>query len=359
MVYTPTDTFTNVFFVFVSSDTCVWPGDANHDKTVKINDLLNVGLAYGDTGAKRQNASSAWVGQACADWSKRFKSGLDHKHADCNGDGKVDTADIRPIVLNYGQTHLKAAGGSTGNSSDPALSLSITQDSVGTSDTLHIGMNLGTSAKPLTSIYGLTFSISYDPSLSTGAKSIKADLSKCWLGTPNKDLIYLVQDDSVNGLISVGISRTDQKSISGYGSLGILSIITPDDVAGKREVKKELVFGIEDITAIDALESDVPLYLTGDSVKIFDYKSGINGYGSDGNKILIYPNPANTVLHVDAGKSEITKIEVSNILGGTVATQMISHGSQADFDVTAMRSGIYFINITTTSGQIKSRFVKQ
>jgi len=340
--------------IFVDSS-CVWPGDANGDKTANTSDVLSIGIAYHDTGFARTDTTTVWYGHPCKDWGKSFTSGANHKHADCNGDGVVDSLDLAAISLNYGKTHSKTSGANAGNPADPALSLNISKDSVGTTDTVLINMNLGTFAKPLNDIYGVCFSITYDPA---NTSSIASNLSKCWMGTPGKDLIYLIHNDPSNGMIDIGISRTDQKAVSGYGTLGVLSIIMPENVGGKRRISKMLQFGLVNVKAINAQEANIPLYAMSDSVLLYGY-TGIAPVSNIDNQVRIFPNPARTVLHLYAGNNLISEIFVTNILGERVLTQKTTACNQTDLHVESLVPGMYFIEILTNKGLIKTRFLKE
>jgi hypothetical protein len=177
------------------------------------------------------------------------------------------------------------------------------------------------------------------------------------MGTPNKNFIYLLHNDSINGILDIGLSRTDHTNVSGYGSIGVLTIILPDNVGGKREVTNELHFNIENVKAIDFAETDISLYSSGDSILFYGY-NGIESIMSDPNQIRIFPNPANSVLHLDAGKDLISEITVSNILGEKVLTQKYTYLPQADLNVAHLAPGAYFIDIQTANGIAKSRFIK-
>ncbi len=98
-----------LFSIYVVPDTSegVWPGDTDYDGVAMIFDVLPIGLAYGETGPARSNASTVWVEQPAGNWATQFFTGLNHKHADANGDGLIDSADVDVVFLNYGQTHQK------------------------------------------------------------------------------------------------------------------------------------------------------------------------------------------------------------------------------------------------------------
>ncbi|MEI9479193.1 MAG: dockerin type I domain-containing protein [Deltaproteobacteria bacterium] len=85
----------------VSVGTKVWPGDANNDGTVNINDASRIFLYWGKTGPMRTNASNQWREEVCPNsWSP-----AEAVYADCNGDGVVNVTDLSVILLNWGKTH--------------------------------------------------------------------------------------------------------------------------------------------------------------------------------------------------------------------------------------------------------------
>ena len=152
--------------------------------------------------------------------------------------------------------------------------------------------------------------------------------------------------------------RTDHNNISGYGPIGALNIILPDNVGGKKEVKTELRFGIENVKAINFSETDISLYSLGDSVLFYGYKNSIESVNNSMNHINIYPNPTHSVLHLDAGKDFISEISVTNILGEKVLSQKCTRLQQMDLNIENLSQGTYFIDIQTDNGIARSRFVK-
>src|SRR6185295_456174 len=77
----------------------VWPGDCNYDLTVDNTDFLYLGLAWNDTGSIRVGATINYTAQPATDWVNSFSSGVNHKHADTNGDGVVDANDATAVSL--------------------------------------------------------------------------------------------------------------------------------------------------------------------------------------------------------------------------------------------------------------------
>ena len=86
---------------------CVWPGDTNYDGIVNYLDWIPINndhLAV-SKGPERENASLDWVGQLCEDWDTKPDYGVNDKHSDTNGDGKVDRFDYEAVWVNYNRTN--------------------------------------------------------------------------------------------------------------------------------------------------------------------------------------------------------------------------------------------------------------
>lgn len=84
----------------------VWPGDANNDGIVNINDVSTVALylGYGPNknnfrSFQRLNPSTNWFPQLCLAWDS-----LATTYADCDGDGEITINDMLIIPLNFGKT---------------------------------------------------------------------------------------------------------------------------------------------------------------------------------------------------------------------------------------------------------------
>ncbi len=99
-------------------DDCIYPGNttATHQQQatqlqgvdeVNVEDVLIIGLGYGMTGATRTNASLDFTAQPCEDWAGNLTAdstySINPKHADCNGDGIIDSVDLVAIRVNYGK----------------------------------------------------------------------------------------------------------------------------------------------------------------------------------------------------------------------------------------------------------------
>ena len=352
-----TDTTTYIYGITVTTTTCVWPGDANGDGIADNNDILAIGVAYADTGAKRAGASLTWTGQPCDDWANSFKSGVNHKNADCNGDGVVDSTDMKAVSLNYGDKHSKAGSGN-GSPSDPPLSVSFSKDSSSAGDTLSATISLGTDSNQVFDAYGLAFSVHYS-AIDIKAGKLKMDFSNCWMGTPGKNLITFVYNDSTNDALRIGITRIDHKNVTGYGELGKINIVMQDNVGGKTLNHTKVYLAVSDVNAISYNESTIPLYATSDSMKFSYYHlTGINNLLPD-NSIQLYPNPVSQSMTLDAGYQLISEIRILNILGEQVYANKTAGLNKVEIPASQLPAGVYSITITTKNGSMTKSFMKE
>jgi len=345
--------------ITISDSLNVWPGDANNDGKVDINDLLSVGVGYSKIGPARTNAINNWTAQPCNDWSSSFKNGINEKFADCNGNGTIDSNDVSIIALNFSKPHYKAFSPATGNPSDPPLTVKFSQDSVQAGDSVTAIISLGSSSIKASNIYGVTLSVNYG-SYMLAPKSISTNFAKSWLGTIHKDMVALIVNDSSNSIIHIGLTRIDHNNMSGAGEIGKVSIYMPDNVVGKREVKQYFNMQILDYKSISANEDTISLNPIGDSAVVYEYKTaGIAADGIYNSLINVYPNPAKNKINIKSDNSLINRIAITDIMGKTVYTFVNDGTLEITVPVSTLSSGVYFIDVVTNNGTTRSRFIKE
>jgi hypothetical protein len=72
-------------------------------------------------------------------------------------------------------------------------------------------------------------------------------------------------------------------------------------------------------------------------------------------QFAVYPNPTDNYIHIDSGNEKILNIEVADLVGKVILKQTEVGNT---INVAALLSGIYLLNITTTSGKISQRILK-
>ena len=345
--------------IFADS-TCVWPGDANNDKVADTNDVLQIGIAYGEKGAKRANASTNWEGQYCANWAKNFSNGANHKHADCNGDGVVDSNDVKVVHFNYGDTHMKTGANNTGSPSDPPFSISYLNASYNPGDTVTGFISLGTKANAMINIYGLETSFDFDPAY-VDTNTLKINFYKSWFGTPGSDLIGFSYPEYAGGKVLLAITRINHVNQSGYGTIGTVNFIIPQNAPGNKSVKAG--FGPSKIISFD--ETILPVFLPADTFAV-NTTTEIQSIGNMHINLMVAPNPfaSAIIISYSLGKSQNVQLTVTDITGKQIAilADENQNAGQHTYSLDAakynMPAGIYFLRIIAGNDATETKIVR-
>lgn len=325
---------------------CVWPGDADDDGIANNNDLLAIGLVYAATGSSRANASLTWSSQSAGLWADSLPSGVNAVYADTDGNGLVNDDDTLAISLNYGLTHNKSTG-TKGGPGDPPLLILPTVDSTQVGDTLLLPIVLGLDTLTADSIYGLAFTITYDPALvDSGNTSIQYS---GWLGTYGTDLIGIQKDDYSNGFIDVALSRTDLQPMSGYGGIANLSIVMIDDIAGKTDLAETLTFDITNVRVIrpDGTEQAVDAQ-PATIVLTQEVALGLNpGLGTT---LKVYPQPAREALFIEMGEAQDWNATLYSLSGQALRALNSRRRTRETMSLHGLAPGLYLLRIQNAQG---------
>ncbi|NDJ00017.1 T9SS type A sorting domain-containing protein [Flavobacterium sp. LaA7.5] len=72
------------------------------------------------------------------------------------------------------------------------------------------------------------------------------------------------------------------------------------------------------------------------------------------NTVLIYPNPVNNILYINTKADEVLSVTVYDLNGRNC---LVAEGTA--INVEALKAGLYFVNITTESGNATCKLIKQ
>jgi len=227
--------------ITITSGIIVWPGDTNNDKIVNQADVLPLGVHWNQTGPKRPNASSAWIGQPAISWSP-----IAATYADANGDGVVNQADVLPIGVNFGRTHTTLYP--LAETGDESTLLSKTN--AATISTTFTGntnpgqdFDLDVVVNEVTGLFGVSFELLYSPATLLDPQATSAG---SFMGN---DPIFFDNTDKAAGKISVGVSRkAGQTGVTGAGVVAKIKMrVSSQAVRGQA-----ITFTLQNVTANDA-----------------------------------------------------------------------------------------------------------
>ncbi|MCB9284201.1 MAG: T9SS type A sorting domain-containing protein [Lewinellaceae bacterium] len=327
----------------------VWPGDANSDNIANNIDLLNLGMAFGATGPERAQTSIAWEPWPSANWMASFPNGVNYKHADCDGSGNIDATDQSAIELNYNETHgapLPVVY-SDGNLEDPPLYADLPEQGVlGPGDAFEIPIILGTHELQVDNIYGIAFTLHFDPDL-IDPSSVNLEYPVSWMGAPGVNAIVLDKKFVEEGVIEVALSRIDGNNVSGFGPImAFIGII--DDVLGKHEMKIEFT----KVRAIMSNDAIVDLQFPEETVVITSAKEIV----PQTEGITVFPNPTNNEIRWMLNSVHQTEYAAIIDVNGRVLDEQYS--AHTSLPVSELPAGMYWLKVQAGDQVYISRFVK-
>lgn len=323
----------------------VWPGDANSDNIANNLDVLYVGLVNGFDGPERDEMDIEWYNHAASDWDTIFPiSEVNIKHADANGDGKINAVDLEAVNENYGLTHGPVDfQPNIGTFEDPPLFVDL-PTYLQPGSLVDADVELGSAQFPVDDMYGIAFTIVYPDNIFEGDPVFEPDNS--WLGVPNINMYTLHQAQAGLNEVDITLVRNDQNNASGYGRIGnFIGVI--DDVLGLQQI----TITIKDVRAIRNDEFEIPIYLPINSTII---SSNVELPAQE--NIQVYPNPTNRVINIKTDKpADIISIELLNLNGVRMYWQE-DYSNQVQIE--EFDNGVYFLRIQTQTGLYQTRIMK-
>lgn len=339
------------------ADLIVWPGNANDNALVNHFDLLPIGLAYGAAGPQRPNANLSWAAQGAPGWQQATPNSLiNYAFIDTDGNGVIDASDTLALAQNWG---LQPTAGLLAEQDKqlPAVANTLGTTIYVKPDTLALGqpatlqIMLGDIDNPALDVYGLAFSIIYDPD-AVVAGSVYATFAESWLRQPGGDLIAVAREDNGNHRIDIAISRIDGLNTSGNGPVGQLHL-TIEDVIFMRQDNYEMSFSIENVQLINASEEEI-LLVPATTTSVIGTVTSAYQPELD-QQIKVFPSPTSDKLWIQANGTEVQQVILYNSSG-----QVFERWNQPASVLALGRlpAGLYRLAVITDKGVVRKSVVK-
>ncbi|MEM9983584.1 MAG: T9SS type A sorting domain-containing protein [Bacteroidota bacterium] len=333
----------------------VYPGDVNYDQVANVWDVLPIGVAYGQTGPSRPNASLNWAGQTSLGWGDSLANGLDLKHADCDGNGIIDANDTLAILQNYQSTHTAIGPKNLTNGVPLYMDMPSTQFP---GDTLTIPIMLGNLDTITSNLYGLAFSIDYDSSL-IAPNSLSLQFANSWIGTDDQDMLSLYHDDFAQSKVEVGMVRTDGIEVSGYGQIATIIVVLDDDIA-KRSIPFEMQWAAVDLIHYD--ESPIEVSPVDAAAEVDTSNSTTTNISQDPllTGFQVYPNPADQNLNLKLeGLRSDAAVQLIDFAGRVQKTaRLTSSQQQSSLDISELPAGMYLLQIRLNDQRVLHKKIR-
>lgn len=301
----------------------VWPGDVNNDGIVNQIDHWAVGLAYGQNGPARPNASFEWIGQPAIDWNGTitFIAEFNLKYADCNGTGQINVDDTGPIYVNWGLTHpLQPITYAFPERAIPAA-VEATQSATEATFLL----NMGDEQRRLVNAYGLGLELQFDPNL---VSSLSIGTNNSVLGQAGDDLLVLEKMDYTAGRGYISLVRNDQQGIHAFGEVGRLHAVCPSGDCGTIR-----------LTNRQLLQANGQVFNLVGEVEL---SAGVVASATSTEKaeLRVYPNPTKGLLSIEA--SELGTYQLTNSQGQGMKSGVLLPGTHT-ITMRGLPTGLYLL----------------
>lgn len=331
---------------------CVWSGDTDTSGVVDNHDLLNIGLAFGETGPKRCLFDSlpnnpyctVWAAQKATDWSKQTPTGTNYKHIDTNGDGIINGNDTLPILRNWNRVHqLRAPQTPVVTTRNAVPPISIQTSSVGEGQWASFPILLGDATATADNVYGVAFSVKYPPSV-IEPNSMRLVVNQSWLGAPSA--LLNVFKDEFDNVFHIGLVKTNKLNVTGSGQIATLVFKLKASTKGS-----DLQFGVYNDFLINNNGQQLTSVGRTTSVKVLTETAEPIW----ANQIQVYPNPTTDRVFVETQNMDIKRIMILDIAGKMI--QNIEKAS-VGYPLSIPTVGTYFLKIETDKGTVMKKVVR-
>lgn len=359
-------------FQFCESN-CVWPGDANADGIAKEDDLLYLclGIANGSNGPKRTPTSNLWAPQESEDWGINFFDGKEIKHADCNGDGRLDSLDEFVLAVNfykelpdYIRSQVEAP------EEKGALYVNIYRNAISTQDSplkryIRAGVMLATEALPFQSLSGISFVVEFDTSLFREpiVNLPIYDLpAKNFLGS-GSEIITLAQAFPKRGQIAFATARKDGL-VAGPAFGHLLDVameMRSDAVISSPDSFEFVKLKVFDAYGVTAAGEIITIGVEYDSILVTNMgtiPTPVHDSFYEKFQVEIWPNPNTGNFNLKVSEHDQSlELVIRDLFGKKVwrgrmpSGQTLQTLSAADY----LQSGIYFLEILQHDGHFTTQ----
>lgn len=351
------DTFVNYLPVV---DCRVFPGDCDRNGFVEAEDIFVLGLQYGITGTPRPNATTTYTPQSCPNWNPNglgmyLDMMVNEKHADANGDGIVNQADVSAIQANLGQSsrNWNTLSFMNADDNDPKLILqgSTTQGIILASGGmwLEIPILLGDANIQAKNIYGFSTIIPFDTNM-IAPNSISVIYDNSWLGAADS-LLHI--EKVIDNDIHIGFTRFNHQNVAtGMGEIARLRLQIKNNVNGNTFLlpssDTKLLSHWNGFGGGGGVEKLMNVHLATTTIII----TSVSTENELFNSVQIYPNPANEFISIVSAE----KIEAISLFDMTGKRLLFAEKTDK-IDISSFTKGIYVLEVVTSKGKFVKKVV--
>lgn|GEM_PF-1539792 len=343
----------------------MWPGDANHNDTLYFpEDVLFMAIGLGKTGFPRDTfpvgSFIIWPwdqSDYAIDWSQSFANGVNLKHADYNGDGVIDTADINlylassglliyPEPIHYRNVSFSSIPGTAD------FMLLPEKDTVAPGEIMRFYIVAGNSSAPVDSVYGIAFTAWYDDAL-TDTSFSNISITNSDFGIPGTNLLGAFSHKP-GGEIDMVISKTDNmNAYLLYDTLGIIELKAASAITTLQTFDLQIMsfYSLTNNTSRVAFNPVNGLVVIDPGLVNLEENNS-------GSGINIFPNPVKDKIKIQSSNLKIEKIEIVNLHGKIIYAESFSGRKNVELYTGNLADGFYSLKIYSEKKTGNLKFIK-
>lgn len=340
------------------------PGDADNNGIVDNHDVLYIGYAFGAVGPRRVGTDEEGDTSAVPVsifWQESFPAGPNYIYADTDGNGIVDWEDFLPVYNNYGVRYhdLRTTSYPQGNPQiDPLLALRLrSSDTLVTEGSIvQIPLELGDITKPINEFNGLAFSINFD---SAYIREVWLEVdSSFWPAAEGELFPFQTFPPGRESVLDVTLTRLGPAPVSGYGPIGMLSIIIEDDLVDFRPFEKDSILTIIRLDRVELINVDfdrIPVAVKDLGLTIVNPRLLSPVDPTPEIPVAVYPNPVGRWLQLDC-PLPIQTVELYDTHGRLLLSRRLVDG-QYQLSLPPLPPGVLILKAYTDQGMITRKIL--
>lgn len=340
-------------YQYCNGKDCVYPGEVNQDGIINYKDIAFMGSQGEKTGKERLDPL-IFAPLNAENWTTTLANGTNSKHADADGNGRVNSIDRGLVKLYYNYTTpnfkpVKDEYAPIGKDiTFKLLEKSVVADSSKLKKDIFYMLNLGINNPEIQSLgFQIELDSNYiklDSSLLNSA-SISAFIREGIIRISKNNNFYLI--DFANSSWNKATIKTGKYNL--FNIIGRqLKPIYPSRCTNIR-VKNIVAFkkdgAVLDLKAqnFEACFADI---ITNNQDIVVE------------SPILVSPNPFDNSLTVQNQSSHLIKLQLIGLLGQIVQQQQLDANSTVSFDTSILPKGIYFLKTANEKQEWTTKVIK-
>jgi hypothetical protein len=318
--------------------TMVYPGDANSDGNVTLTDVLELGLAYLNTGSARPVTGNTYIAHYATNWSGTVSTGKNKVNADCNGDGVVNMSDTTAVSLNYLQTHSFKPSPSPAGAYGIKLNPEQGNFAAGAWNKLDVVLEPGMSPSMIPAA-GFSFRFNFDNS-QLEQDSVYLVYTPSFLNSNSTNIEFKKSFFALGALHAASV-RTDATDVTGTGKIAEIYFKTKQNLS----FGTILNFSLDDVHTANQQKSIQSLPNAQSVLNLTQSPTGINTSILTQSKSTLFPNPSNNSFTIRSAPGQTINYCLRDVTGRLILKG--AYTSELKLNTASIENGVYLIELSS------------